>query len=143
LEIAVIVLLAIVAVVFLLKMRSSPKKNTRVRARKKKSKKVSVAGRDKLANANHFPSVSIQFGASACPAVKALTGKRFLANEAPTVPLENCNSASCTCKYVHHEIRREQDKDRRATSSLRTTLHETSGKPERRHGGKSRRSSPK
>lgn len=137
-EVAGIILLAVVIVLVLLKMRASPKKKTGSRATKNKGHKVSAAGKRKIAKAHDFPSVSIQFGPSACPTVKALTEKRFLANEAPTVPLENCNSANCTCKYVHHDIRREQDDDRRAPSSLRTTLHETSGKPERRHGGKRR-----
>ena len=136
-EVAGIILLAVVVFV-VLKMRSGSKKKTGPSSRKKKGHKVSAAGQRKIAKAHTFPSVSIQFGPSACPEVKALTEKRFLANEAPTIPLENCNSANCTCKYVHHDIRREQEEERRAPSSLRTSLHETSGKPERRHGGKRR-----
>lgn len=139
-EVAGIILLAIVIVVVVLKMRAAPKKKAGARAPKKKVKKISVAGKQKLATANDFPSVSIQFGPSACPTVQGLTDKRFLAGEAPNLPLEDCNSANCSCKYMHHDVRREQDDDRRAHSSLRTTLHETSGKPERRHGGRRRSS---
>jgi hypothetical protein len=140
LEIAGIILLAVVIAVVLLKMRANPKKKAGLRVPKKKAHKVSAAGKRKIATADDFPSVSIRYGRSACPAVTALAEKRFLANEAPSVPLEDCNSANCTCKYVHHEIRREQGDDRRTPSSLQTSLYDNSGKPERRHGGRRRSS---
>jgi hypothetical protein len=141
-EIAGIILLAVVIAVAILKMRAGPKKNG-ARAKKRKGHKISAAGRRKIATAHDFPSVSIKFGPSACQSVKDLTDKRFLADEAPSVPLINCNSANCTCKFVHHEIRREQDEDRRAPSALRTSLYDTSGNPERRHGGRRRSSDPR
>jgi hypothetical protein len=143
LEVAGIIVLAVVIVVVLLKIRAGPKKKTPARAPKKKGNMISTAGKRKLTTAHDFPSVSIQFGPSACQAVKDLTDKRFLADEAPTMPLENCNSANCTCKYVYHDTRRKHDEDRRAPSSLRTTLYDTIGKPERRHGGRRRSSDPK
>jgi hypothetical protein len=143
LEVAGIIVLAVVIVIVLLKMRAGPKKKTRTRASKKKRHKISAAGQRKVAKAHDFPAVSIKFGPSACQAVKDLTDKRFLADEAPGIPLKSCNSANCTCKYVHHEIRREHDQDRRAPNSLRATLHGTSGKPERRQGGRRRSSDPR
>ena len=136
-EIAAIILLAVIIAVATLKMRAGPKKNG-ARAKKRKGHKISAAGKRKIATAHDFPSVSIKFGSSACQSVKDLTDKRFLADEAPSVPLINCNSANCSCKFVHHEIRREQEEDRRAPSALRTTLYDTSGKPDRRHGGRRR-----
>ena len=141
-DVVVIILLAVVIVFVLMKMRAAPRKKTRAKA-PRKGHKVSTAGKRKLAVANDFPSVSIQFGPSACQAVKDLTDQRFLADDAPSVPLPNCNSANCTCKFVHHDVRREHDEDRRAHSSLRTTLYGDSGKPERRHGGRRRSSDPR
>lgn len=141
-EVAGIILLALVIVVVLSKMRAGPKKKIRAKA-PNKNHRISAAGKRKLSLANDFPSVSIQFGPSACQGVKDLIEQRFLADDAPSVPLLNCNSANCTCKFVHHDVRREQDEDRRAHSSLRTTLYEDSGKPERRHGGRRRSSDPR
>jgi hypothetical protein len=35
-----------------------------------------------------------------------MEGQRFLSREAPQLPLKDCASASCTCRYQHHEDRR-------------------------------------
>lgn len=50
-----------------------------------------------------------------CKAVTALDGKRFLSDEAPSLPLAGCDSPqACRCVYEHFndrrtEIRRESD----------------------------------
>jgi len=41
-----------------------------------------------------------------CSSVFALTDKRFLPDEAPAIPLLECDYQSCSCHYVHHEDRR-------------------------------------
>lgn len=60
-----------------------------------------------------FHAISIKFDADACLHAKALQGRRYLASEAPTLPLNNCDAASCKCRFVHHDDRRS-GKDRRS-----------------------------
>lgn len=43
---------------------------------------------------------------TACSAVKALAGHRFLSGQAPQLPVPGCTAARCTCKFVHFEDRR-------------------------------------
>ena len=52
-------------------------------------------------------AVSVVPGPAACPAIKNLGGKRFLASEAPRLPLPDCSSAwHCKCVYRHYADRR-------------------------------------
>ncbi len=60
-----------------------------------------------------FHAVSIKFDADACLHAKALQGRRFLATNAPQLPLVNCDSGRCSCRFIHHEDRRS-GKDRRS-----------------------------
>ena len=62
-----------------------------------------------------FRAVSIQICPHACAAAKKLRDKRFLSNQAPMLPLNDCNVSDCKCKFVHHNDRRSYD-DRRFTS---------------------------
>jgi len=61
---------------------------------------------------NRFHAVTISVGQGACPAVQALAKSRFLAKEAPRLPLDECTAAACHCAYKHHDDRRD-DEDRR------------------------------
>jgi len=45
--------------------------------------------------------------AVACPAARALDGKRFLGAEAPKLPLPDCTTDVCTCTFHHHPDRRK------------------------------------
>ena len=38
---------------------------------------------------------------------QGLRGKRFLSHEAPALPLKNCGSPQCECRYEHHDDRRK------------------------------------
>lgn len=53
-----------------------------------------------------FHAVSIEVGRNSCHEARAMEGQRFLSREAPPLPLKDCSSASCTCRYQHHEDRR-------------------------------------
>ena len=55
-----------------------------------------------------FHGVSIQPEAhSACDAAQALERRRFLADDAPMLPLSDCpNPAGCRCRYQHFDDRR-------------------------------------
>ena len=52
-------------------------------------------------------AVSIVGGANACAAATAISGKRFLAAEAPLIPLPKCTASHrCKCAYRHFPDRR-------------------------------------
>ena len=53
-----------------------------------------------------YHAVSIASGFPSCAAVHELEGRRFLAKEAPTIPLRNCDQSECECGYKHHKDRR-------------------------------------
>lgn len=89
--------------------------------------------------AKSYHGVSIEMGANHCPAVEEFSDKRFLSNEAPMIPLSDCTLASCECRYVHYQDRRDEE-DRRALHSIRTDLHDRTGQVERRGNGERRKS---
>ncbi len=65
------------------------------------------AGRGKKTSSPQYHAVSIILPSSACDAAKLLVGTRFLAAQAPVFPVDGCDGASCSCKYQHHDDRRE------------------------------------
>lgn len=84
-----------------------------------------------------YHSVAIKHPESACVAVKSVAGRKFLSREAPLVPLGNCEAATCRCRYVHFDDRR--DDDRRSPYSTRQVLLGGSGHVERRMAADRRR----
>ena len=58
----------------------------------------------KISTTHH--AVSIVPGYRCCHEVRELAGTRFLSREAPALPLKNCSSDSCSCRYEHHTDRR-------------------------------------
>lgn len=55
---------------------------------------------------NPWHAVSIAPGPRACNAARELHGHRFVSRSAPPLPLKNCDSAACTCRYEHFDDRR-------------------------------------
>lgn len=54
-----------------------------------------------------YHAVSIKFPMHACDAAKDLEGQRFLASEAPRLPLPGCSRGnSCECRFQHYDDRR-------------------------------------
>lgn len=51
-------------------------------------------------------AVTIAAPGSACPAAQACKGKRYLSRDAPRLPLAECGSTQCECKYRHFPDRR-------------------------------------
>lgn len=55
-----------------------------------------------------YQAVSIRFNPRACDAVKRSDQQRFLAMEAPNLPVRDCSKPSgCKCRYRHHPDRRD------------------------------------
>ena len=61
----------------------------------------------------NYHAVAIKYSENACDAAKAMTGRRFLANAAPRLPLPECNFLECRCQFAHYEDRRSS-RDRRS-----------------------------
>lgn len=91
---------------------------------------------------NPYHSVDIVPGLIACSLVKRVCAKRYLADEAPALPVIGCeNTAECHCVYKHYadrrtELRRDSDyglpvrgwqNERRCRSSRRATDKARSG----------------
>lgn len=64
-------------------------------------------------NESRYHAVSVKPGAYACCAANKIAGQRFLASQAPDLPLPDCDAAKCDCHFVHHHDRRT-GKDRRS-----------------------------
>ncbi len=66
-----------------------------------------------LRNSSKYHAVSVKPGAYACSAANNIAGERFLASQAPSLPLPDCDASECECHFVHHNDRRT-GKDRRS-----------------------------
>jgi len=119
------VLIALAAI--WLKSRYSPgdqRQSTGAKPKRKlEEKKISST----TAANNPYHAVSIRHEANACPSVLGMGKRRFLSGEVPIIPLPECNSTHCDCKYIHHKDRRSRDGERRSISQGRS-----SGRKERR-----------
>ena len=63
------------------------------------------------ARPNRYQSVSIACAGRCCAAVKALAGQRFLASNAPSLPLPSCTLGDqCKCKFQKHDDRRDDER---------------------------------
>lgn len=69
-----------------------------------------------LKDNSKYHAVSVRHGANACAAVNKIAGQRFLASEAPDLPLPGCDADECDCRFIHHDDRRS-GKDRRSPFS--------------------------
>lgn len=65
-----------------------------------------------VAAQKRYHCVEVRAGTPACEPVLQFGQTRFLSDEAPVLPVQGCSVQQCTCGYVHHDDRREDD-DRR------------------------------
>jgi hypothetical protein len=84
-----------------------------------------------------YRGVSLHLCDHACECVCHVRGQRFLASDAPVLPIYGCTNSECSCTYVHHEDRRS-GKDRRYPS---LTMDGVIANNEHRHSHKSDRRS--
>jgi hypothetical protein len=61
--------------------------------------------------ARAFQAVSIFGGANPCPTSRQLRDHRFLAKDAPPLPLAGCaHPNTCECRYLKHKDRRTESR---------------------------------
>ena len=78
-------------------------------------------------------SITFEKCPHACPAVRDIEGQKFLVRNVPTVPVPDCTSRDCECRYARHTDRRGISEDRRSFYSLgAATLFEEDDEAERR-----------
>ena len=71
------------------------------------------------AGTQRWHAVSVKPGSGACPAAASGRDQRWLAREAPLLPLPGCTKPdSCRCTYQHHEDRRAGGRRAEETDSF-------------------------
>jgi len=128
----VAVVLVLVLVLVRILRSSSQSRGGSPAAPKQVTGRKSVGAQAGARTAGGYRAISVKCGPDACAQALALGKRRFLPGQLRTLPLPDCTSADCQCKFVHHPDRRDSDGDQRALSSLSSQLYSTSGKPERR-----------
>jgi hypothetical protein len=94
------------------------------------------AGRRASTAAHPFHSVSIRPRGAACEIVRRIAGERFLAADAPLLPLPGCTRRDCRCVYEHFDDRRLIDRRALEVPGMPVAHHGA----ERRGRGRGRRS---
>ncbi len=131
-KILVFVVLAVLIALVLLRRRTPPQPKSTANAVNRRQK---AASKNAGTSTNKpYRSTSIKCGDNPCAEARALEGQRFLLGRAPQLPLAKCDVKACTCKYIHHADRRNDQGDRRQPMALRTNLYGRAGKTERRRG---------
>ena len=105
----IIAVLVVVAGLWLFFSRSG-KKSKSAAARDRKAKKVAAAAARQV---HPFQAVSLCSLGGGCAAVEASGQRRFLVGKSPLLPLTECTSKHCNCKYVRHDDRRYDGLGRR------------------------------
>lgn len=59
---------------------------------------------------NRYHCVEVCAGNPACESVRQFGHTRFLSREAPGLPVSGCSVSSCTCSFIHHDDRRDDDR---------------------------------
>ena len=58
----------------------------------------------------NYHCVEVRKGIRACKAVQDLGNVRFLSDQAPSLPVPGCTAETCTCRFIHHDDRRDDDR---------------------------------
>ncbi len=64
---------------------------------------------------SRWAAVRIKPGLICCRKAELMVDQVFLVSEAPDLPLAQCDSKDCRCKYTHLNDRREEDERREST----------------------------
>ena len=65
-----------------------------------------------------------------CSGAQAIRERRYLAREAPRLPLPNCDAATCHCRYSHFDDRRAGE--RRRINAVQRGLYSGTGNRDHR-----------
>ena len=95
-----------------------------------------LGGLQKLKNNDLF--WGLEMGQPGCEAAQAILGQQFPFDEAPSLPLEGCSSAMCTCQFKGLKNKRTQR--RRKLEERRVEVRFEKDKPDRRSRKDRRRS---
>jgi len=106
-------------------------------ARRPKPPKANPAPRTK--EGGRFGAVQIRARLGACRAAQLLQGHRFLAKDAPNLPLRECSAVRCSCTFSKLPDRRS-DGRRVETGGLHTTLFIAANRRTKRDRRRSARS---
>ena len=77
-------------------------------ARQRKYRAALAARRGTSEKSYHC--VEVRAGNPACETARRFGQTRFLSEEAPILPVSGCTVQHCTCAYIHHDDRREDDR---------------------------------
>mgnify|MGYP000571269059 CR=1 FL=1 len=69
-----------------------------------------------------YHGITIHQTSNACLSVKNIQGKRYLADEAPRLPIVGCSTMKCRCKYEDLDDRRSGE-DRRYPSDAFNNMY--------------------
>ncbi|MCG9695798.1 hypothetical protein [Shewanella sp. Isolate11] len=94
--------------------------------------KPPVAQPVNLSSTHPYHSVEIVDDTGKCKNALTLKGKRYLSQEAPTLPLFGCKNSDCRCHYIHFEDRRNDNKGRRVDYGVTHELYGVFGEKNRR-----------
>lgn len=72
-----------------------------------------------------YRCVKIEIGQQACSQVKVYQAKPILVNDAPRLPLADCNVGQCDCKFLRFDDRRsgEDRRDRSANAVMNAKIY--------------------
>jgi hypothetical protein len=100
--------------------KQRPKKDVNTGAKKQNSSQKFASN-----SINRYRATAIICNENACEAVKVISGKRFFDadKDIPQIPLPNCDTPKCSCKYERYLDRRVTDEIRRAPPGLKSQLH--------------------
>ena len=138
---AVGILLVILLVVRRHERNSAEKKTAKPKRQVNRPVKQAAKTTSPGKKSSEFHAVAIICNDSACDAAKALLGKRFLSDDVPRLPLDDCTSLACECQFRHYADRRHATNRRSQFSadiSGVTGVH----KQNERKRNKDRRSDP-
>ncbi|QYJ85462.1 hypothetical protein K0I73_14830 [Shewanella mesophila] len=96
------------------------------------SEQESKSDQNARAGLRSYHSVEIVNESGMCASAKGLKGKRYLSQDAPKIPLPNCENKECNCRYIHYEDRRKYNEDRRLDFGVTQELFGVFGEKNRR-----------
>ena len=77
-------------------------------AARQKKRQATLASRRHARISYHC--VEVRAGDFTCGAAEKLEHVRYLSDEAPSLPVPGCRVERCTCSYIHHDDRRDDDR---------------------------------